>query len=196
MYRIREIFYTLQGEGVRAGEPSVFVRFSGCNVGCRAEIVGFDCDTDHLSTVHDMSADAIVNSINDIRGDCNWVVLTGGEPSLQVDPILISRLKHEGYLLAIETNGSRALPPGLDWITVSPKRGMVVFQRVASEVKVVLAAGDKIPMLDVTARYRLLSPAFEGDELPQKNLEHCIDLCLANPSWRLSVQQHKLWKVR
>lgn len=194
LYKLAEIFYSLQGEGMRQGEASVFVRFAGCNLCCKKEEAGFDCDTNH-ERVTSLDVDGVVNSILDLSSDCRWVVLTGGEPSLQLDSLLIARLKGLGLLLAIETNGTRALPPGLDWITISPKKGELVRQPTAHEVKYVLKAGDPLPLCEIKARHKFLSPAFEGDKLPTENLNHCIKLCLENPAWRLSMQAHKRWGI-
>lgn len=195
-YRINEIFYSLQGEGVRAGTPNLFLRFSRCNLACSTETHGFDCDTEFESGRR-MSGEEIARELGELSADCRWVILTGGEPALQLDPELIATLKGAGYRLAIETNGSVELPPGLDWITVSPKVAEhAIRQRRADEVKYVRAHGQSIPETVVEADHRLISPAFDGDELDRRTLDWCIRLVEENPPWRLSVQQHKLWRVR
>lgn len=195
-YRINEVFYSLQGEGVRAGTPNLFLRFSRCNLLCQVASHGFDCDTEFESGVW-MTIPEIVVELRSLGPRCDWVVLTGGEPALQVDPELIEVLHGEGFKLAIETNGTLALPPGLDWITVSPKvPEPALKQRTAHEVKYVRAAGQPLPETVVQAEHYLLSPAFASDGLPPANLEWCIQLCRDNPPWRLSVQQHKGWGVR
>ena len=195
-YRVNEIFYSLQGEGVRAGTANVFVRFSGCNEQCRTETHGFSCDTEFTSGTS-LTLDELMAEVQRLAGDCRWVVLTGGEPALQVDRVLIDALHEAGFQLAIETNGNIELPAGLDWITVSPKVAEhVIRQRTADEVKYVRAAGQAIPQTVVRARHYLLSPAFGGDQLDVDALRHCIDLVQAHPTWRLSVQQHKGWQVR
>ncbi len=133
MYRIKEIFYTLQGEGYYAGEPAVFVRFSGCNLSCPW------CDTDHLKG-QEMSAKEIVKAVLSLwkeKDSTPFVVLTGGEPSLQVDKTLLKELAAHACYIAIETNGTRELPEGIDWITCSPKRNSFLHQHFADEVKVV-----------------------------------------------------------
>jgi len=195
-YIVKEIFYSLQGEGMRAGEASVFVRFAGCNLNCRKETHGFDCDTDFKGGVK-LTAEGVLEAIKNVNEHCRWIVLTGGEPAVQLDSALVSVLKAAGYSLAIETNGTKALPEGLDWISVSPKPGTCLEQTRAMEVKYVLRAGDLLPTRsEIKAAYYLLSPAFEGNTLPQDNLRHCINLCLGNPKWILSVQLHKLIGVR
>jgi len=195
-YRINEIFYSVQGEGVRAGCPSFFVRFSKCNLLCTVETHGFDCDTEFESG-HDMSVEEIVAELAGLSPDCRWIVLTGGEPALQVDEALIEALHAAGYQLAIETNGTVALPVGLDWITVSPKvPEEALRQRTADEVKYVRAVGQGIPRTVVEARHYLISPAFDGDRLERETLDWSLDLVRDHPNWCLSVQQHKGWEVR
>ena len=205
-YALKECFFSLQGEGVRAGLPHVFVRFAGCNLSCTKATHGFDCDTD-FDGGQRLGAAQIVSRVQQLdRADCRWVLLTGGEPALQLDAVLVAALHDAGFRIAIETNGTRPLPAGLDWICVSPKtpeHALAVGQ--ANEVKFVLGAGAPLPQTRITAQHYLLSPAFEvrsrtdpdrPGELPEQNLRWCTELCLRNPPWRLSVQQHKLWRVR
>lgn len=195
-YRVNEIFYSLQGEGVRAGSANLFLRFSKCNLTCTRESHGFDCDTEFESGRR-MTREEIVAELRRLAPDCRWVVLTGGEPALQVDGALVAALKEAGYRLAIETNGSVELPPGLDWITVSPKVAEhSIRQRTADEVKYVRGHGQGIPETVVEADHYLISPAFDGDVLDRRTLEWCIGLVRDHPRWRLSVQQHKGWRVR
>jgi organic radical activating enzyme len=195
-YRVNEIFYSLQGEGVRAGTPNLFLRFSRCNLECRVETHGFDCDTEFESG-RPMTLPEIVAEMRSLSSECRWVILTGGEPALQVDLELIGLLHAEGYSLAIETNGSVELPPEIDWITVSPKVAEhAIRQRQAHEVKYVRGYGQGIPRTVVEAEHYLISPAFDGAEVDRRTLDWCIRLCRENPPWRLSVQQHKLWSVR
>lgn len=204
-YAIKECFYTLQGEGVRAGTSAVFLRFAGCNLDCRKQTHGFDCDTDFAGGER-LTADQIVERVADTdKHNCSWIVLTGGEPALQVDEALIASLKRARLKLAIETNGTIALPPGLDWTCVSPKvPDEQLAQRSADEVKFVLRHGDPLPQTTVEARHYLLSPAFEvasktdpsdPGPLPSENLRWCMSLCRDNPPWRLSLQQHKVWRI-
>lgn len=195
-YRVNEIFYSLQGEGVRAGTPNLFLRFSRCNLTCRVETHGFDCDTEFESG-RAMTSEEIVAEMRHLSPSCGWVVLTGGEPALQVGAELIDALHGAGYRLAIETNGSLELPPGLDWVTVSPKVAEhAIRQRTADEVKYVRGYGQGLPKTVVQADHLLISPAFEGDRLDPRTLDWCVRLCKDNPPWRLSMQLHKLWGVR
>jgi 7-carboxy-7-deazaguanine synthase len=195
-YLVNEIFYSLQGEGVRAGAPSFFLRLAKCNLACKVETHGFDCDTEFESGRW-LTLPEILDEMRQLSGTCEWIVLTGGEPALQVDREMIEALHAAGYKLAIETNGSMELPEGIDWITVSPKVAEhAIRQRKADEVKYVRGYGQAIPRTVVEAEHYLISPAFEGDRLDPRTLDWCIRLCKENPPWRLSVQQHKAWKVR
>jgi 7-carboxy-7-deazaguanine synthase len=195
-YLINEIFYSLQGEGVRAGTANLFLRFARCNLACTVESHGFDCDTEFESG-RPLALEEIAAELAALASGCEWVILTGGEPALQVDRELIDGLHAAGYRLAIETNGSRELPPGIDWITVSPKVAEhAVRQRAAHEVKYVRGYGQAIPATVVEAEHYLISPAFDGDAVDPRTLDWCIRLVRENPRWRLSLQQHKLWNVR
>ena len=195
-YLVNEIFYSLQGEGVRAGTPNLFLRLAKCNLACKVETHGFDCDTEFESGRR-MTLEEIVAELRQLSATCDWVILTGGEPALQADRELIDGLHAAGYKLAIETNGSFELPEGIDWITVSPKVAEhAIRQRRADEVKYVRGYGQGIPRTAVEATHYLISPAFDGAEVDPRTLDWCIRLCRDNPPWRLSVQQHKLWKVR
>lgn len=201
-YRINEIFYSLQGEGVRTGTPNVFVRFSGCNMACDSEAGekspgGFKCDTEFESgTWYD--SDQLVKAIADEAGACRNIIFTGGEPTLQLDREMVVRLKMEGgFYLAIETNGSREVPEGIDWVCVSPKVAEhAIEQLTASEVKYVRGFGQGIPQTRVKADHYLISPAFDGGVVLPKTLAWCSELVKQNPSWRLSCQLHKMWNVR
>lgn len=212
LYRINEVFYSLQGEGIRSGTANVFIRFSGCNQTCKKETHGFDCDTEFVSgrsvTLDDLHRwiELITRPVIQMGHTSsyikenmpNWIILTGGEPGLQVDKEFCDYFHARGFKLAIETNGSIALPiVYLDWITVSPKVAEhAIKQLEANEVKYVRGYGQGIPKTVVTAEHYLISPAFSGNELDAKTLEWCIKLCMENPRWRLSVQNHKGWKVR
>lgn len=211
-YTVNEMFWSPQGEGIRAGEMSLFLRFTGCNMLCAIEAGpkspgGFDCDTEFASGTK-MTADELIAALNEVvpaaarpprvSGYKPWIVLTGGEPGLQADAGLVSRLHDAGYRVAIETNGSIDLSGrGIDWITVSPKVAEhAVRQLEADEVKYVRGYGQAIPKPACTARNQLISPAFNGLTIDRKALEWCVGLIRDNPEWRLSIQMHKAWGVR
>lgn len=200
------MFCSPQGEGARAGEMSLFIRFAGCNLRCKREPGtrspgGFDCDTEFMSGVR-MSPAKIVEAAQqlwDLKASSSdhWVVFTGGEPMLQLDRELCDHLHEVGWLLAIETNGTREINPNfkLDWITVSPKVAEhAIRQLTATEVKYVRGFGQALPRTRVKADYHYISPAFDGTDLDPMTLEWCRNLI--EPPWQLSVQMHKAWKVR
>lgn len=199
-YTINEIFYSIQGEGLRAGTANVFVRFSGCNLRCSVADLhsGFDCDTEFVSG-RPMTAEEILAEVQRVGGDCRNVIFTGGEPTLQMDAQLSATLKDGGYFLAVETNGTRHIPFGwFDWITVSPKSAEhTIHQQIANEVKYVRHYGQACPKTTIKADHHLISPAFNADgTLDSATLNWCANLVKENPKWRLSVQQHKQWGVR
>lgn len=209
-YVVNELFWSPQGEGMRAGQMSVFIRFTGCNLRCRMEQAedspgGFDCDTEFASG-RKMTPDEIVAESRGLVGKPDrwfadhhaWVVFSGGEPSLQLDSELVESLHAAGFKCAIETNGSRDVSGlNLDWITVSPKVAEhAVRQLSADEVKYVRGYGQAIPKPACKATHQLISPAFDGWALDPKAVEWCLKLIKEEPEWRLSMQQHKAWNVR
>jgi len=194
-YAINEFFFSLQGEGIRSGTPNIFLRFAGCNLQCSKENEGFDCDTEFTSFKRWNSSE-ILSELKKLNS-AGWIILTGGEPTLQVDDELVSALKGQDYKLAIETNGLQKVPSGIDWITVSPKTAEHTLRQLkANELKYVRAYGQGIPKPGVEADHYLISPAFEAGYLPPKNLEWCIQLVKDNPRWRLSLQTHKFMNIR
>lgn len=199
MRKINEIFYSLQGEGANSGVPCVFVRFSGCNLGC-----GF-CDTLH-SDGEMMSDESIAGAVNAYPAE--WIVLTGGEPSLWIDAAFISLLKERtGKRIAIETNGSRPLPPGIDWVTVSPKTGVegvgdyAIEAGCADELKVVYTGQPLEPYFSLpcvgAATVFCLQPCFVEDaQERESNIEATVRAVMRNPRWRLSLQTHRFLGIR
>jgi len=209
MYTVKEIFYTLQGEGANAGRPAVFCRFSGCNLWTgresdRATAVCDFCDTDFVGVGADGGkfassddlADAIASRwpVGDPRE--RFVVCTGGEPLLQLDEPAIDALHRRGFTVAVETNGTQPAPATLDWICVSPKARAGLVQRSGSELKLVFPQTDFDPALleGLDFEYFFLQP-MDGPRL-EANTRDAIAYCLAHPRWRLSVQTHKLLSLR
>jgi 7-carboxy-7-deazaguanine synthase (Cx14CxxC type) len=205
MYSVKEIFYTLQGEGARAGRPAVFCRFSGCNLWNgletgRGEAVCKFCDTDFVGTDGILggkykTAKELSELINDLwpqNFEYKYVVLTGGEPLLQVDDNLIEQLHSLGFEIAVETNGTIKAPAGIDWICVSPKSNSKILQDSGNELKLVYPQFDADPKLfeGLTFDYYYLQPM---DGLNKsKNTDLVMKYCLNNPKWNLSLQTHKI----
>ena len=200
-YTVNEIFLSTQGEGARAGTQNVFLRFTGCNLQCSIKPGplspgGFDCDTEFQSG-RKLTAAEIVEEIHNVRQDCRWVIMTGGEPALQIDSGLLAALKAAGLKLAVETNGSKSLPAGIDYIAVSPKVAEHCIRQVhADEVRYVRGYGQAIPKTAVRANRKFISPAFSGTTIDSRAEQWCRDLVAANPSWELSIQNHKLAGMR
>lgn len=189
--KIAEIFYSLQGEGARAGDPSIFIRLTGCDLAC-----GF-CDTEFESG-KEMSVGELTSYI--ARWPCKWIVWTGGEPTLQLTAEIVAWFKAHGYKQAIETNGNNPAPEGIDWIACSPKVAEHVVAKNhpngVHELRYVRHKGQPgIPKPATKAERLFLSPMFKGDKPDKENLQHCINLCLENPNWSLSVQTHKLTRI-
>ena len=196
-YRVNECFLSLQGEGARSGSANVFVRFSNCNLRCDIESVGWSCDTEFISG-RDFSLSELVEEVRKTGGNCRSIVFTGGEPALQMDDEIIKKFHEEGFYLAIETNGTLPLPEGLDWICVSPKTADHTLRVLkADEVKYVRHTGQALPAkISIQAVHKFVSPAFTGTGLDTETLSYCTQLVKENPEWKLSVQLHKLWKIR
>lgn len=196
MFRINEIFCSLQGEGFHTGTPAVFVRFSGCNLHCAF------CDTQHQTGVL-MSARAIIGEINKYP-NAPLVVLTGGEPSLFIDEAFVAELRIKTCkYIAIETNGTRPLPTNIDWVTCSPKTGFIggdaepCLLKQCDELKVVYLGQDLKQYDDIIAQYRFLQPCFSDNESQREsNTKACVEAVLNHPGWRLSLQTHRILNIR
>lgn len=196
-YTVREIFHTLQGEGVQAGRPAVFLRFAGCNLWSgreedRADAACRFCDTDFVGGEKYAHAASLADAVLAAGGDTRYVVVTGGEPGLQLDTALIWALHARGFRIAIETNGTVDLPGGIDWVCVSPKAGTRLKITTGDELKLVFpqagAAPGDFESLDFD--HFLLQP-MDGAER-EANTRAAIAHCLTHPRWRLSLQTHKL----
>lgn len=213
-YQVKEVFYTLQGEGANAGSPAVFCRFAGCNLWSgreedRATAVCRFCDTDFVGTDGSLGGkfvDAVALAMHiaaqwpqtgrALDAQQRLVVMTGGEPLLQVDAALIDALHAQGFRIAVETNGTLAAPQGIDWICVSPKAGAPWVQRSGHELKVVWPQPglDWAELEAADFEHRFLQPM---DNLLQRdNTARCVALCMERPAWRLSLQTHKITGIR
>lgn len=207
VYKVHEIFYTLQGEGAHSGIPAVFVRFSGCNLRCPW------CDTE-FEGYKEMTAEQIVSEIQNLYDIPNvrrkMCILTGGEPTLQADKQLIDAIHAAGFYIGIETNGTRPMPDGIDWITCSPKEGTKLALKQVNEVKVVFtgtydpevwrtqlkAEHWLLQPLRYTGEWLMMSGVDEWEDDANDNLDETVRYILAHPFWRLSVQLHKIVGLR
>ncbi|SDG06383.1 7-carboxy-7-deazaguanine synthase, Cx14CxxC type [Limimonas halophila] len=208
-YSAKEIFYTLQGEGAHAGRPAVFCRFAGCNLWSglerdRAHAVCQFCDTDFVGTDGPgggkfRDADALAEAVADKwpnEQGAPFVVCTGGEPLLQLDAAAVAAFHARGFAVAIETNGTRVPPAGVDWVCMSPKAGAPLTLTEGDELKLIYPQHGAPPeaYADLAFRYFYLQP-MDGPEL-QANTEAAVAYCMANPQWRLSLQTHKMLGIR
>lgn len=208
-YKVKEIFYTLQGEGGQAGRPAVFLRFSGCNLWSgrdqdRGKAICKFCDTDFVGTDGTdggsyadaaMLADTVATFWPQGAGQA-LVVCTGGEPLLQLDAALIDALHTRGFMIAVESNGTLAAPAGIDWICISPKAGTDQKQTSGSELKLVFPQADAMPEKFAALAFdRFYLQPMDGPAR-EENTRAAIAYCLAHPQWRLSLQTHKLTGIR
>lgn len=188
MYRVNEIFYSLQGEGYFTGTPAVFLRFSGCNLKC-----GF-CDTRHEEHT-EMNAGEILHKLSEYPS--RHLIITGGEPSLQLDQLLVDMLHDAGFFIQVETNGTHPLPEGIDWVTCSPKGDNEVRLKHIDELKVVYLGQDVEAVAGkINAMHYFLQPCSAPVYPTGSNRAETIEYILAHPHWRLSLQTHKLLDIR
>jgi len=209
MYAVKEIYYTLQGEGAHTGRAAVFCRFAGCNLWSgreadRASAICQFCDTDFadingpcggkFTLAADLAA-AVMGAWPADAGGARFVVCTGGEPLLQMDDLLIDALHAYDFEIAVETNGTTAAPSGLDWICVSPKAGATLRQRTGDELKLVYPQPGAEPAAfeSLSFRHFFLQP-MDGPHR-EANTQAALTYCLDHPRWRLSLQTHKLLNI-
>lgn len=208
-YSVKELFYTLQGEGLQAGRPAVFCRFTGCNLWSglerdRAGAICRFCDTDFVGT--DGEGGGRFATANELAAaiEALWpaaghgrrfVVCTGGEPLLQVDGALIDALHARGFEIAVETNGTQEAPAGLDWICVSPKSTAPLVQTRGNELKLVFPQADARPEAfeGLAFDHFLLQPMDGPDR--ERNTRLAVEYCKSHPQWRLSLQTHKILQI-
>lgn len=211
MYTVKELFYTLQGEGHHAGRPAVFCRFSGCNLWTgreqdRASAVCTFCDTDFVGVGPDggkfATAEALADAVAsrwpaaDASAGRPYVVCTGGEPLLQLDEAAIAALHARGFEVAVETNGTQPIPAGLDWVCVSPKADAPLVAERGDELKLVFPQEKAMPerFAGLEFAHFYLQP-MDGPNVVQ-NTAAAVAYCLAHPQWHLSVQTHKALGIR
>src|SRR3954454_21655810 len=204
-YAVKECFVTLQGEGVQSGSRAVFLRFAGCNLwsGREADRAGAQCafcDTDFVGTDGEgggkfTSAEALAGHVESLWGEKNGqrlIVITGGEPMLQLDRKLIDALHSRGFRIAVETNGTLPATPGIDWICVSPKAGTDVVQRCGDELKLVWPQEGIDPAELERWRFGHFLVQPMDCERPEEAVDAAIRLAMERPKWRLSLQAHKV----
>ena len=197
---VSELFYSLQGEGTRTGEASLFVRLQGCSAKHACYQSKVYCDTEFESG-------GIMN-LSDIGKFASlhkalWIVWTGGEPTDQLTSEIIDKTKRMGYKQSIECSGIKQPPSGLDWVVLSPKIAEHIILKKwelrnefhCDELRWVRHSGQSIPNTKIKAKEYFISPHFDNLNPNDKNVKHCIKLCMENPTWKLSVQQHKLWQI-
>ncbi len=206
-YTVKEVFYTLQGEGAQTGRAAVFCRFSGCNLWSgreedRARAVCQFCDTDFFGVGPDggrfTSAAALADAVDrSWRGDSRkYVVCTGGEPLLQLDTDAIAAFQERGFEVAVETNGTQPAPASLDWVCVSPKAGAPLVQTSGNELKLVFPQEKAMPEeFEGLAFDNFFLQPMDGPSIAA-NTELAVEYCLRNPRWRLSLQTHKFLGLR
>lgn len=208
MYTVKEIFYTLQGEGAHAGRPAVFCRFAGCNLWtgrerdresatctfCDTDFVGVGPDGGKFATAEELAAAVAARwPSTDARP---FVVCTGGEPLLQLDAAAVDALHARGFEIAVESNGTQPAPPGIDWICVSPKANADLVLKSGNELKLVFPQAEAPPEKFAALPFDnfFLQP-MDGPDLDD-NTRLALEYCLAHPRWRLSIQTHKLLGIR
>jgi 7-carboxy-7-deazaguanine synthase len=208
-YSVKEIFYTLQGEGAQTGRAAVFCRFAGCNLWtgreedretatcqfCDTDFVGVGPDGGKFSSAAEL-ADAVASCWPAVNGNGQFVVCTGGEPLLQLDDSAIGALQARGFQVAVETNGTKPAPNSLDWVCVSPKAGAPLVQHTGNELKLVYPQPGALPELFETLNFEhfFLQPMDGPDR--DRNTRLAVEYCLRHPRWRLSLQTHKLLGLR
>jgi 7-carboxy-7-deazaguanine synthase (Cx14CxxC type) len=201
-YAVKEIFLTIQGEGANLGRAAVFIRFAGCNLWSgreddRSNAICRFCDTDFVGGRRYADANALAQAATDLWPGAHhrMVVLTGGEPLLQVDSALLSALRSRNFYVAVETNGTQPLPAHVDWLCASPKAGAPLILSHADELKLVYPQPGAVPEQFATfaASYRWLSP-MDGLDI-RRNTELAAAYCRSHPEWRLAIQAHKTWGI-
>lgn len=189
---VNEIFYSLQGEGGRSGEASIFIRLTKCNLACTF------CDTD-FAQGEDMTVEEILAEID--QYPCKWIIWTGGEPTIQLNDNILREFQKAGYKQAIETNGTRPVPSLINYITCSPKQNYEKIKKLipfVNEIRIPVAKGDEIPDISVfpKANKYFLSPIFDGSTIIKENVDYCVDMIKKNTDWQLSLQVHKLIDIQ
>ena len=196
--KVSEIFYSLQGEGARIGTPTVFIRLQGCKAKFACAAIGIKCDTEFESG-KEYSLEYLHNWIDKNANNCKEITWTGGEPTDQLNNEIIQYFKDKGYYQAIETSGLNPVPDGIDFVCISPKVAEHIikknFPKGCNELRYVRHKGQDIPQPSIEAEHYWISPHSDGFNINSENLKHCINLCMKNGKWKLSIQNHKIWNI-
>lgn len=206
LLNISEIFYSLQGEGSRVGEPSIFIRLQRCSAQHACYASGIECDTEFESG-KEWSVEQILEHLRALESGCTYIVWTGGEPADQLTQEIVDFFYANNYLQSIETSGTKRIPNGFDLVSISPKvaehvliKNFPQFYGSAEvkpqlELRYVRHKGQEIPEPKLHATHLFLSPHFDGLMINNENMLHCIRLALAHSEWRVSIQMHKIYNI-
>jgi 7-carboxy-7-deazaguanine synthase len=196
--KVSEIFYSLQGEGARIGTPTIFIRLQGCKTKFACAANGIKCDTEFESG-KEFTIEEIELWIENNAKQCKEITWTGGEPLDQLTEEIVAYFKEKGFYQAIETSGLQPAVKGLDFICVSPKVAEHIiaknFPDGVSELRYVRHKGQAIPQPSIKANHYWISPHSDGFNINTENLKHCINLCIENGIWKMSLQNHKVWNI-
>ena len=196
--KVSEIFYSLHGEGARIGTPTIFIRLQGCKTKFACAANGIKCDTEFESG-KEFTIEEIELWIKTNAPMCNEITWTGGEPLDQLTEAIVLYFKDKGFYQAIETSGLHPSVKGIDFVCVSPKVAEHIvsknFPDGVSELRYVRHKGQSIPQPSITAIHYWISPHSDGFNINTENLKHCINLCLENGKWKMSLQNHKVWNI-
>lgn len=194
--KVNEIFYSLQGEGARAGTANIFIRLSGCQTKYACFASGVNCDTEFESG-REMMIPELLRHVKQFK--CRQIIWTGGEPAQQLTPEIVEEFSKHLFYQAIETSGLFSVPKNLDWISLSPKVAEHVLEKnftKVNELRYVRHSGQEIPQPKIRADHYFISPHSDGENLNTENIRHCVELVKRNPKWKLSIQQHKILNLR
>ena len=196
--KVSEIFYSLQGEGARIGTPTIFIRLQGCKTKFACAASGIKCDTEFESG-KEFTIEEIELWIKKNAECCNEITWTGGEPLDQLTEEIVAYFKEKGFYQAVETSGLQPAVKGFDFICVSPKVAEHIiaknFPDGVSELRYVRHKGQSVPQPSIKAIHYWISPHSDGFNINSENLKHCINLCLENGLWKMSLQNHKVWNI-